>query len=156
MTIALIGGALTAGALGLVSAGTSTPNATSDLSTVAAADIGGAAATLNPAEAAQLAGEAKSCKVPLAYVTVAKLAGATGGTIRIKSGNYLSPPFALTDAPQRIAVPFPAPYPVGRGVISIEGDASGALISLHPTWSLAAVKGAAVRNVVWKTGNPCR
>lgn len=153
--IALAGGLLTAGALTLASYQTSTGTA-SDLSIVAVADIGAAAQTIDPAVSSQLAAGARSCSTPLAHVTIAKVAGAAGGTIRIRSGNYVSPPFALTDAPQRVAIPFPAPYPLGHGAISIEGTASGALISLRPGWTVASLNGSAVRNVVWKVGNPCQ
>lgn len=154
MLVAVVGGALTAGALGWVSSNIST-QAESTLSTVAVTDIGAAAGTIDPAMATRFADEAKSCKVPLAQLTIAKLPGASGGTIRIRSGSYLSPPFQLTDAPQRIAIPFPAAYPVGHGEISVEGNASGAMISLLPGWALASVNGSAVHRVFWKTGNPC-
>jgi hypothetical protein len=154
MAVAVVGGVLTAGGLGWVSYNTSM-QAGSALSTVAVADIGAATQTLDPPMAAWLADEAKSCKVPLAQLSITKLAGASGGTIRIRSGDYLSPPFELTDAPQRIAIPFPASYPVGHGEISVEGNASGAMISLLPGWTVATVNGSAVQSVFWKTGNPC-
>jgi hypothetical protein len=154
MVIAVMGGALTAGALGWVSSNTST-QAASSLSTVPVTEIAAAAQTIDPAIAGQFADEAKSCKVPLAQLTIAKVPGASGGTIRIRSGHYLSPPFELTDAPQRIAIPFPASYPVGHGEISVEGNASGAMISLLPGWTVATVNGSAVHSVFWKTGNPC-
>jgi hypothetical protein len=154
IVVAVVGGALTAGALGWVSSNTST-SAASSLSTVPVTDIGAAAQTIDPAMAGQFADEAKSCKVPLAQLTIAKVPGASGGTIRIRSGNYLSPPFQLTDVPQRIAIPFPASYPVGHGEISVEGNASGAMISLLPGWTVATVNGSAVHSVFWKTGDPC-
>jgi hypothetical protein len=153
-TIALAGGMLTAAILGLVSYNAAT-DAESTLSTVSVADIGAATQTIDPAAASQLAAQAKSCKVPLARMAVAKVPGTPGGTIRIRSGNYLSPPFQLTDTPLNIAVPFPDAYPVGHGQISIEGNATGAMISLTPTWTNVTINGAAVRNVVWKPGNPC-
>jgi len=154
MAIAVAGGALTAGALGWISYNAST-QAVSTLSTAAVADIDAAAQTIDPPMAERLADEAKSCKVPLAQLTIAKLPGASGGTIRIRSGSYLSPPFQLTDAPQRIAIPFPAAYPVGHGEIGVEGNANGARISLLPGWTVATVNGSAVHSVFWKTDNPC-
>jgi hypothetical protein len=154
MVVAVVGGALTAGVLGWVASNTST-QAASTLSTVPVTDIAAAAQTIDPAMAGQFADEAKSCKVPLAQLTIAKAPGASGGTIRIRSGNYLSPPFQLTDAPQRIAIPFPASYPVGHGEIGVEGNASGAMISLFPGWTIATVNDSAIHGVFWKTDNPC-
>ena len=153
--IAVAGGTLTAGVLALVS-GNNSAEQTSDLSIVAVADVGAAVQTINPAESAQLAAAARNCTVPLARLTMVKLPGATGGSIRIRSGNYVSPLFQVTDAPQQVAIPFPGPYPLGHGVIGVEGDANGAVISLRPRWMVTTVKGSAVRNVVWKTGNPCQ
>ncbi len=160
--IALGGGLLTAGALTLASHSTSTAShgastaGVSDLSTVATADIGSAVETLSPAVSSQLTAEAKSCNAPLAYVSIAKAPGSAGGNIRIISGSYVSPSFQLTDAPQRVAIPFPAPYPMGQGTIGIEANSNGAIISLRPAWTVAAINGSAIRNVIWKTGNPCQ
>jgi hypothetical protein len=153
--IALVGGALSVGALVLVSNGAS-PASTSSLSVVAVADISAAAQTIDPAVSARLAAEAKNCTVPLAHLTIAKLPGASGGSIRIRSGDYVSPLFQITDVPQQVAIPYPQPYPLGHGAIGIEGTASGAVISLRPEWTLTTLNGSAVRNVVWKPGNPCQ
>jgi hypothetical protein len=154
LIVALVGGALTAGAIVLVSANNST-GATSDLSIVAAADIGAAAQTMDPT-AAQLATGARNCSVPLARVTIAMLPGASGGTVRIRSASYLSPPFQLTNVPQQVAIPFPAPYPVGAGTIGVEGNATGVVISLRPGWTIPTLDGAAVRTVTWRVGSPCQ
>jgi hypothetical protein len=155
--IALVGGALTVGAL-MFAAGPHSDSATagSNLAIVAQADIAGASATLNPGVAGQLASEAKSCSVPLARVTIVKAAGAAGGTIQIKSGDYVSPTFQVTDAPQQVAIPFPAPYATGHGVLSVEGSASGATILLTPGWKLQSLNGSASHNVVWTPRNPCQ
>ena len=154
-TIALVGGALTVGALLLVSNNNSAGD-TSSLAVVAAADIDAAAQTINPTVAAQLAAEARNCTLPLAHVTIAKLPGAAGGSIRIRSGNYVSPLFQVTEVPQQVAIPFPGPYSLGHGEIGIEGNVSGAVISLRPGWAVTTLNGSAVRNVVWKPGNPCQ
>jgi len=153
--MAVAGGVLTAGALFLISNNTSTGDS-SNLSIVAASDIPAATETLDPATSGQLAAGAKNCTVPLAYVRITKRPDAAGGVIRIRSGNYVSPPFQMTDAPQQVAIPYPAPYPTGHGTISIEGNASGALVSLYPTWNVETVSGSAARNVIWKPGNPCQ
>jgi hypothetical protein len=84
------------------------------LALVAPAEISDASKTLDPASSEQLASRAKECSVPLAQVAIWK------------------PVFTLTDAPQRVAIPFPAPYASGQGVISVEGAANGAVIGLRP------------------------
>jgi hypothetical protein len=155
LIIALAGGVLTAGAIVLVSANSSS-GAASDLSIVATADIGAASQTMDPGAAAQLAAAARNCSVPIAHVTIAKLPGSAGGVIRIRSANYLSPPFQLTDVPQQVAVPFPAPYPLGFGSLGVEGSAKGVAISLRPGWTIPTLEGAAVHNVTWKVGSPCQ
>jgi hypothetical protein len=152
--IAVAGGLLTWGALYLVS--NSSTGDSSSLSTLPIAEIAAATPTIDPAASAQLAAGAKNCTVPLAHVSVAKKPGAVGGTIRIRSGDYVSPAFEMTDAPQQIAIPFPAPYPLGHGTISIEGSAGGAVISLYPAWNVETLSGSAARNVIWKPGNPCQ
>ena len=119
----------------------------SDLAIVATSDIAAAATTISPAVSSQLAAAAKECKVPLAHLTISKLPGTAGGTIRVRSGNYLSPPFQVTDTPQRVAVPFPAAYPVGKGVISIEGNGSGTSVSLYPAWTCR--RSTARRRAMW-------
>ena len=159
--IAAIGGAITAMALVYVlsvgTPGTTTANTAgeSNLAVVGPSDIASAAATLTPASASQLATQAKECSVPLAYVTIASSAGAPSGTIRIQSGNYLSPAFVATESPQRIAIPFPSPYATGRGVIAIVGDAKGLSISLLPTWKIDNLVETSTRTVTWRTDKPC-
>jgi hypothetical protein len=93
------------------------------------------ARTLDPATSEKLASRAKECSVPLAQVAIWKTPGASGGAIRIRSGSYISPVFTLNDTPQRVAIPFPAPYASGQGLISVEGAADGAVISISPAWT---------------------
>jgi hypothetical protein len=156
--IAFVGGMLTVGTLVLVSNSSSEPASipgASALVTVAATDIAAATPTIDPAAAAGLAAEAKDCRVPLAQVTISKSPGTRGGIIRIRSGKYISPPFQVTDKPQRVAIPFPAPYATGHGVLSIDGNAGGVQISLFPAWNLQTLNGSAAHNVVWTPNKPC-
>jgi hypothetical protein len=88
-----------------------------ELASVAGFEIDAAATTMNPAGAKDAVDDARSCRVPLAEITLAAATGTTP-TIRVHSGSYVSPSYVLTDQPQRIAIPFPAAYPSGRGVIS--------------------------------------
>lgn len=152
---ACMGGLLTAIVLAFVVARQPSVGENARLSMVSPADIAGAATTLAPAGSADLVAQAKQCTVPLASLTIWKAAGSDGGTVRIRSGSYVSPAFVLTDAPQRIAIPFPAPYPSGQGQISVEGDAKGVVVSLYPAWQIDSLTGSTLRNVVWKPGRPC-
>jgi len=161
--ITIIGALVTAGIAtatvspGLIGGKPSGPagNAEPTLSPLAPTDITTAFPTLDAATSKAAVEDAKSCKAPLAWVTLVKRPGARGGMVRISSGSYLSPPFQLTDAPQRIAIPYPAPYPTGRGVLSLVGDADEVWFYLTPGWFIQALKGTASINVHWTPGNPC-
>jgi hypothetical protein len=160
-TVILIGALLTAGLVVLAThprvTGLSTGSSASEptLAALPAAELAAAMPTLDPATSQQPVAEAKSCKAPLAFVSVRKQPGTPGGMIRIRSGSYLSPAFNVTEAPQRIAIPYPAPYPTGRGALFVIGEASGVSINLTPGWSVQTLNGAAPINVVWTPGNPC-
>jgi hypothetical protein len=125
------------------------------LSPVATTEIAAAIPTLDPTTSKAAVDDAKSCKAPLGWVTLVKRPGSRGGMVRIRSGPYLSPPFQVGDAPQRIAIPYPAPYPTGRGVLSLVGDADEIWFYLTPGWFVPTLKGAASINVHWTVGNPC-
>jgi hypothetical protein len=160
--IALAGAAITATVIAAAVTTDRTPtpaqvssSSESTLDKVATADLAGAAATLDPAVAQQTVSDAKACKAPIAWVTLAKLPGGTGGMVRIRSGSYLSPAFALSDAPQRVAIPYPAPYATGRGVLWMVGEAKGLDVHLYPGWSTASLDGAAAINVWWIPTDPC-
>lgn len=134
--------------------GTST-SSDSRLTPVMASDLDSAAASLNPAQAAQRIADAKTCKAPLATLTIVKRAGAPDSTIRVSSGDYVSPPFKVTDTPQRVAIPYPAPYPTGKGVISVLGEGSDLSIWVAPVWTIPQLNGTASLNVWWNTDQPC-
>jgi hypothetical protein len=125
-----------------------------ELASVAGTEIDAAATTMNSAVAKAALDDAKSCRVPLAVITLAAASGTTS-TIHVHSGSYVSPSYVLTDQPQRIAIPFPAAYPSGRGVISIEGQAQNLAVALTPTWKINSLAGTAAMNVVWTPKNGC-
>jgi hypothetical protein len=118
-------------------------------------EIGAAATTLTPSAAAALVEDAQRCKIPLVSMTILRGTAAIGSTIRIRSGGYVSPFFAVTDAAQRIAVPYPAPYGSGAGTFVIEGTATGAILGLTPTRVLVELPGAQSIPVVWRVVSPC-
>ena len=161
LLVGLIGGVLTAGAvLFTLNGGAPLLTKNPTLALVAPTEISDASKTLDPASSEPLASRAKECSVPLAQVAIWKTPGASGGAIRIRSGSYISPVFTLTDAPQRVAIPFPAPYASGQGVISvegagIEGAADGVVISVSPAWHINSLVGSASLHVVWTPDKPC-
>jgi hypothetical protein len=162
--ITIAGGLITAGLVAavltprLIGAKSSAPDGYMEptLSVLAPSEIAAAMPTLDPATLEAVA-DAKGCKAPLAWVVLVRRAGApmSSGMVRIRSGAYLSPAFHVTDVPQRIAIPYPASYPTGRGVLSLVGDASDLWFYLTPGWFIETLNGAASINVVWTPGNPC-
>jgi hypothetical protein len=117
-------------------------------------DINAALPTLDPGASKAAVDDAKNCKAPLAWVTLTQRPGGNGGMVRIRSGLYVSPPIKLTPTPQRVAVPYPAPYPAGRGVLTLIGEADGVGLYLTPG-RVQDVNGTYSVNVRWQVRNPC-
>jgi hypothetical protein len=126
----------------------------STLEVLLPADINAALPTLDPGTSKAAVDAAKNCKVPLAWVTLTQRPGGNGGMMRIRSGLYLSPPIKLTPTPQRVAVPYPAPYPAGRGVLTLIGEADRVGLYLTPG-GVHDVNGTYSVNVRWQVRNPC-
>jgi hypothetical protein len=116
-------------------------------------DINAALPTLDPGTSKAAVEDAKNCKAPLGWVTLTQRNG-HGGMVRIRSGQYVSPPIKLTPVPQRVAVPYPAPYPTGRGVLTLLGEADQVGFYLTPG-GIQDVNGAYSINVRWQVRNPC-
>jgi len=117
-------------------------------------EINAALPTLEPGTSKAAVDDAKNCKAPLAWVTLRQQPGGNGGMVRIRSGTYVSPPIKLTPVPQRIAIPYPAPYPTGRGVLTLLGEADKVGFYLTPG-GIQDVNGAYSINVHWQVRNPC-
>ena len=128
------------------------PPGSISLSLIPTREVDQATPTLDPQVAAAMAAEAKACRVPMAYVTLAANGPNqhSNSIVRIRSGNYLSPPFLLTPQPQRVAIPFPAAYQAGQGTISLEGNARGVAAHLIPVWRTDYLIGRAPINVYWQ------
>jgi hypothetical protein len=125
----------------------------STLEVLLPADINAALPTLDPGTSKAAVDDAKNCKAPLAWVTLTQRNG-HGGMVRVRSGQYLSPPIKLTPAPQRVAVPYPAPYPMGRGVLTLVGEADQVGLYLRPG-GISDVNGTYSVNVRWQVRSPC-
>jgi hypothetical protein len=153
LLIASAGGLITAAILvGAVSLVQSGKPGTFALQTVAIADINDAAVSLDSGISRAAADDARQCKVPLAFVTLSTMQGSAA--LRIRSGTYVSPTITLTEAPRRVAVPFPSPYPTGKGVISIEGSARGVNVWLTPGRHIESLNGIEAIPVVWTPKDP--
>ena len=126
----------------------------STLEVLVPADINAALPSLDPGTSKAAVEDAKNCKVPLAWVTLTQRPSGHGGMVRVRSGNYLSPPIKLTPAPQRVAVPYPSPYPTGRGVLTLVGEADQVGFYLRPG-GVHDVNGTYPVNVHWQVRNPC-
>lgn len=156
--VATLGGALTALAVGTVIATSviaPSPSNGSQLFMVAQSDITDAASTLSSQGAAPIVDNAKRCTVPMGNLVLSRSGAGQSGLIRIRSGGYLSPPFALTEMPQRIAIPYPADYSAGKGQIYIEGSADNAVVSLAPTVTIPKQSGSTPISVWWTPRKPC-
>ena len=126
----------------------------STLEVLVPADINAALPTLDPGTSKAAVDDAKNCKAPLAWVTLTQRPSGHGGMVRVRSGNYLSPPIKLTPVPQRVAVPYPSPYPTGRGVLTLVGEADQVGFYLTPG-GVHDVNGTYSVNVHWQVRNPC-
>ena len=122
---------------------------------VAKSDLSAAATTLTAVGRCRTDRGRAACKIPLVSMTIERGTAPLGSTIRIRSGNYVSPYFTVTDAMQRIAVPYPAPYGSGSGTFTFEGTAKGVVMGLTPTKAMLDLPGSQNLPVVWRAVNPC-
>src|SRR6266702_3964383 len=126
----------------------------STLEVLVPADINAALPTLDPGTSKAAVDDAKNCKAPLGWVTLTQQPSGHGDMVRVRSGSYLSPPIKLATTPQRVAVPYPAPYPAGRGVLTLVGEADQVGFYLTPG-GVHDVNGTYSVNVHWQVRNPC-
>jgi hypothetical protein len=125
------------------------------VSFVAQGDLSAAATTLLPSAAGALIEDAQRCRVPLISMSIDRGTAPLGSIIRIRSGNYVSPYFSITDSTQRVAVPYPTPYGSGSGIMTVEGNAKGAIVGFNPTQTMVDLPGAKSIPVVWRAVSPC-
>jgi len=126
------------------------------LAEVSPADIGAALDTMDISpEAAMRFRNQQACRRKLAWVTLAGVPQLPGGKIRLRSGGYISPAFALGDVPVRVAIPYPAPYPAGHGTIAVMGATTDAIVALTPPWHVSARQDSQSREVTWIPNGFC-
>jgi hypothetical protein len=158
--VAAVGAVVMVGAIGWVLKSADITGSAGDpaqptINFVDKSDLSAAATTLTPAVAGALIEDAQACRVPLVSMTIERGSAPPGSTIRIRSGNYVSPYFTVTDTMQRIAVPYPAPYGSGSGTFTFEGTAKGVVMGLTPTKAMLDLPGSQTLPVVWRAVPPC-
>jgi hypothetical protein len=129
----------------------------SELAPLDELEIDGALTTMEiaPAQLARVKERTGTCLLPLAWVTVAAASGQSAETIRLRSGSYFSPVFKLSDMPVRIAIPYPAPYEIGHGTLTVLHEGGDATIALRPAWHLAAGQATTAHEVTWHPDKHC-
>ena len=82
-----------------------------ELAEVSEHDLAGALGTMSGTDSflTRFKERATGCRAPLAWVAIAHAPRQPNGTARLRVGNYFSPPFEITQTPQRIAIPYPGP-----------------------------------------------
>ncbi|WP_149344164.1 hypothetical protein [Neorhizobium sp. P12A] len=131
---------------------------TSELDLVSDADIADALKTVGgtPALLDRFKPKDAGCPLPLAWISIRGAPGQPPTSVRLRSGAYLSPAFKLTDVPVRVAIPFPAPYDIGKGQLTVLGTGATASIALTPPWQVAFNQSnTSVHNVSWRAIKRC-
>jgi hypothetical protein len=129
----------------------------SELTEVQESDIPGALTTMpsNLGLAQFQKAEDGRCRRPLAWVSLATAPGEPTSHIRLISGNYYSPVFEVTAVPIRVALPYPAPYETGRGLLTAIDVGGSTTVALLPAWRVTAQDGRTTRAVTWNPVNGC-
>ena len=112
--------------------------------------------TLTPESQRIAQSDSRQCRYPIAFITVSTPGNPAGGTVTFRTSKYRSPPFHVTDQPQRIAMPNPLPDTGGLDPLTAEGDAKGMLVSLYPTVRMEPASGWATVTVRWHSRPPCK
>jgi len=97
-----------------------------------------------------------NCPQPLAWVSLTRAKPGPPMTIRLRSGNYISPTFNLADAPVRVAIPYPAPYEIGQGTLSVIATGGDAIVSLLPPWRAPGGASVISHQVTWRPRGSCQ
>lgn len=161
-TVTVVSGAACLGWL-ITTAGTVLPRddgnaiASSELAQVDEQEIDGALQTMDGSAdfLAQFKSRTNECPQPLAWVSLARGPGQGPMTLRLRSGTYISPTFNLSDAPVRVAIPYPGPYNVGHGSLFTIGSGGTAIVALRPPWVASVSRGTATREVTWRVDQRC-
>jgi hypothetical protein len=123
---------------------------------LSSADVAEGMKTLSAQAIQQASSESRQCRIQFGYITVSTPGNAAGGTVRFRIGAYESPPFVVTDKPQRIAIPNPFPETGGTGILSVNGEAKGLVVALYPPTPMEPVNGSATTAVIFRPTPKCK
>jgi hypothetical protein len=112
--------------------------------------------TLNVGVIAAPRADPRECKWPMGFATVSTPGNPAGGNVVFRTSKYKSPPFHVTDKPQRIAFPHPLPETGGVDLFTAEGNAKGLIVSLFPTTRMEPVNGTSTVKVRWLPRPRCK
>jgi hypothetical protein len=121
---------------------------------VSAEEIAEAIITLGPQAIQQARSDPRECRIPMGFIVASTSGNPAGGTVRFRTRTYESPPFLITDRPQRIAIPNPMPEG-GVGWLSVQGEAKGLVVALTPPARMEPVNGTATTKVIFPVSPPC-
>jgi hypothetical protein len=120
------------------------------------ADVAEGMKTLSAQAIQQASSASRQCRIQFGHITVSTPGNPAGGTVRFRIGAYESPPFVVTDQPQRIAIPNPFPETGGTGMLSVDGEAKGLIVALYPPTSMEPVNGSATTPVIFRPTPKCK
>jgi hypothetical protein len=122
---------------------------------LSSADVAEGMKTLSAQAIQQASSAPRQCRIQFGHITVATPGNPAGGTVRFRIGAYESPPFVVTDKPQRIAIPNPFPETGGTGFLSVDGEAKGLVVALYPPTPMEPVNGSATTPVIFRPTPKC-
>jgi hypothetical protein len=126
------------------------------VATVIPQDIPEAIGTLNSITQQTAQADSRECRFPMGFITAMTPGNPAGGVVIFRTSKYRSPPFHVTDKPQRIAIPNPLPDTGGVDLLSADGDAKGLMVALTPTARMEPVNGTSTVKVIWRPRQPCK
>jgi hypothetical protein len=122
---------------------------------VSSEEIQEALTTLSPQAIQEAKSDPRECRIPMGFIIASTPGNPAGGTVRFRTGRYESPPFVITDKPQRIAIPNPIPEG-GVEFLTVEGEAKGLVLALTPATKMEPVGGTATTRVIFPASPPCK
>jgi hypothetical protein len=122
---------------------------------VSSEEISEAITTLSPQAKQEAKSDPRECRIPMGFIIAATPGNPAGGIVRFRTSGYESPPFVITDKPQRIAIPNPMPEG-GIGTLSVDGEAKGLVVALTPPARMEPVNGTATTRVIFPVSPPCQ
>lgn len=128
-----------------------------EIASVGATELAGALGSMNGGnmDVSRLAARREGCPPHLAWISYVLAPHQPRTTIRVESGRYSSNVLPVTDIPQRVAIPFPAPYEAGRGTLLLRKAGGAIVVALLPAWHVSESETEATQEVSWRPMAGC-